>query len=129
MNKAVLGMLALFLLAGCAASGTSLLSQEQIAVERIDSRSGRIGYVWASRTDTGIRVHGSIRRFPPLRGPIPGHIDLSVVSPGGAIIEQRLVDYRRRSVKAREAQFSFEIVTALPPGTTLRLSHHAGSHG
>ncbi|WP_303908406.1 hypothetical protein [Thiohalomonas denitrificans] len=128
MKRAVLGAL-MCSLGACAAPGITLLSQNRIGLERIGSSTARIGYVFATENNTGIRLRGSVRRSPPLRGPIPGHIDLNVISPDGAPVEQKVVDYRIRNLHSREAHFSTVITTYLPPGTILRLRHHAGPHG
>ncbi len=127
MKRAVLGAL-MCSLGACAAPGTNPISQDRIGVERIDSSTAHIGYVFATENDTGIRVRGSVRRSPPLRGPIPGHIDLSIISPEGALVERKLVDYRRRDVHSREAHFSTLLTAEWPPGTTLRLRHHGKPH-
>ncbi len=128
MKRAISGAL-MCSLGACAAPGTTLLSQNRIGLERIDSSTARIGYVFATENNTALRLRGSVRRSPPLRGPIPGHIDFNVISPDGASVEQKLVDYRRRSLHSREAHFSTVVTTDLPPGTILRLRHHAGPHG
>lgn len=111
------------LMTGCAAYGKDLVDNNTVKVEKVSSRWAKVTRVMVNQDDAGIVVRGEVQRWPPMRGPIPGHLNLEIIGPDGQMLEENTVGYHRRSYKSRYATFSTKIGTPLPAGSTIRVTH------
>jgi len=117
-----LAILVTFFIAGCATTGRDLVRDNTVQIEKVSSRWATVRFVNVIQEDGEVRLRGELVRRPVGRGPIPGHIDLKVIDPDGATLEESIINYHRRSVKSRYAKF-YTVLKAAPPGSTIRVMH------
>jgi hypothetical protein len=106
------------------ATNPSLVTEEDVTIERVDSRSARIILAYLETSGTEMVLRGELQRRSPGRGPISGHLHIELIAPDGAVFKEASIGYKRLSVKSRIANFHIEI-----PGTpsdikTIRIVHH-----
>ena len=120
----------ILLLSGCASLNQGVyLDEKAVKVERIDSPHAKIGFVSIKEMDTITWIRGNVSRHTPMRGRVAGHLDVTVTTPDGKTIYDDTVSYKRKSAKARKAQFFLEIKSPLEKGTLVQIKHHYyGSH-
>ena len=112
-------------LSGCATINMGeYLDDKTVKIERIDSKHAKIGFVNIKRSDQETWIRGDIKPCIQTRGPIFGHLHVNVKSPDGKSIFNDTVDYKRRSVKARTAQFSVTLNLPIEDKSTITIKHH-----
>lgn len=127
LNKILYNLIILspLVITGCATNQQKeYLGQNNITIERVDSRRAHIGIVNVTEADKGIEIRGDIRRRSNLRGPIPGHMDIELISDDGQIISKSYTEYRRRNHKAKTAEFNLKLDTAPKENYIVRVAHH-----
>ncbi|MEW5756460.1 MAG: hypothetical protein AB1810_09150 [Pseudomonadota bacterium] len=126
--RSLLSILTIALLAGCASAGKDLVRDGTIEVEKVSSRQATITLVQVIQEGEEVLIRGQVQRRPIGRGPIPGHIDVELIEPGGGVLEKIHVGYHRRSAKSRYAEFHGTLKTTPPAGSTLKVIHDVRSH-
>jgi len=116
------------LLAGCA-TYTDPVREGNLSIERVSSQRADVGYVYVREESGKYRVRGTVKKRFSSRGPIPGHVHISLIDPAGEILSDTPVRYKRKSVKSRSADFHLQLASEPPTGSTLRVTHHRASHG
>ena len=116
------------LLAGCA-TYTDPVRKGSLSIERVSSQRADVGYVYVRDESGKYRVRGTVKKRFLSRGPIPGHVHITLIDPAGEILSDIPVRYMRKSVKSRSADFHLELASEPPTGSTLRVTHHPTSHG
>lgn len=120
----VTGSLAwIVVLSGCARN-TSLVKEEDVAIERVDSGSAHITRAYLKTSGTAMVLRGELQRRFPSRGPIPGHLHIELIASDGAAFKEATIGYRRMSVKSRIAKFHIEIPAVPSDIRTVRVIHH-----
>lgn len=117
------GLAGVMILSGCA-TNMSLVKEEDVAIERIDSRSARITRAYLQTSETAMVLRGELQRRFPSRGPIPGHLHIELVAPDGTAFKEATIGYRRMSVKSRIAKFHSEIPAVPSDVKKVRVIHH-----
>ena len=115
-------------LAGCA-TYTDPVREGGLSIERVSSQRAVVGYVYVRDESGKYRVRGTVKKRFLSRGPIPGHVHITLIDPDGEILSDTPVRYMRKSAKSRSADFHLELGPEPPTGSTLRVSHHPASHG
>lgn len=110
-------------LSGCAAN-TSLVKEEDVTIERVDSRSARISRTYLQTSDATMVLRGELQRRFPGRGPIPGHLHIELIAPDGVAFKEATIGYKRMSVKSRIAKFHIEIPGMPSDLRSVRVIHH-----
>lgn len=87
LRLAILALLTLFI-TGCASPA------RLIEVKNVPNEKWRITSVWVSETENGWRVSGRLNA-PNIFGLPDGHILVSILTEDGAIIDQKIANYRR----------------------------------
>lgn len=118
-----LAILITLFIAGCAATGRDLVRDNTVQIEKVSSRWATVRFVNVIQDDSEVTLRGEVVRRPVGRGPIPGHIDLEVIGPDGEIVKESVIEYHRRSVKARQATFYTTLKPAPAAGSTIRVTH------
>lgn len=117
-----------FGLSGCATTSNSV-GQEDIRLERISSQRAKVSYAYIASDDDSFAVRGHVTKRYVARGPIPGHLHVTVVDSAGAVLSDTPIRYMRKSAKSRKADFFLALPEVPPSGSTIRITHHATSHG
>ena len=91
-----------------------------ISIERVDSDKATIGHAYISNENI---LKGTITKKQSSRGPIPGHLHITLVDPQGNIMKEADVSYMRRKAKSLRAFFTAELPIDLSPGSTIRIAH------
>ena len=113
------------ILSGCATLNQGeYLDEKTIKVERIDSPHAKIGFVSIKKMDKVTWIRGDIKRRVPVRGPIFGHLDVTVTSPDGKTLFKDTVTFKRKSLKSKTAQFLIEIKSPILVGSNVSIKHH-----
>ncbi|MEZ5542941.1 MAG: hypothetical protein R3F42_13010 [Pseudomonadota bacterium] len=118
-----LAILATLFITGCATTGRDLVRDNTVQIEKVSSRWATVRSVNVVQEDGEVTLRGEVVRWPPVRGSIPGHIDLQVIGPDGEIVKEAVIEYHRRSVKARYATFHTTLKPATAAGSTIRVTH------
>ena len=109
---------------GCTTMGNDLTRDDTVKIEKISSKRGSIGLVSVSQKENEVTIRGEVKRRPPGRGYIPGHIDVEVLNASGTTMETIKIDYRQRSYRTRSARF-YSMLGMIPlSGSTVRVVHH-----
>jgi len=123
-TRAMIAIVTTFgILVGCVTTGSNLVHNGTVKIEKVSSAWGTIGFVNVIQEGEEVRLRGQVRRRPSGRGPIPGHIDLEVIGPEGNVLEKLVIDYDRPSPKSRYANFHAVLTATPPPGSTIRVTH------
>lgn len=105
----------------------TLAGSEQAAavkVESVDSVSVNITDANLRVSDSKVVLQGELRNRFPTRGPIPGHLQIELIAPGGKIFKKTTIGYRRLSIKSDIARFHLPIPVAPSSIDTIRITHH-----
>jgi len=84
--------LVLFLTTGSAlATSRDLVKDNIVTIERIASRYATVGKVSVQEIDSVVSVSGAVKKRTSYgRGPIPGHIDVEFIGPGGRTFVKKM---------------------------------------
>jgi len=125
-NRYISGLLiaVIALFGATACSTTSLVKEENnIAIERVDSEGANISHAYLTRTDNQLLLRGEIKRRFTGRGPIPGHLHITLIDPQGKVIKEADIGYSRRNIKSSIATFNTKLPVDLTPGSTVQITH------
>lgn len=112
------------LVTASACSTTKMVKEENsINIERIDSKVADISHAYLKRSDGQLILRGEVKRSSVGRGPIPGHLHITLIGPQGEMLKEANISYMRRNVKSSRAFFSTELPIDLPPGSTIKITH------
>lgn len=115
-------------LTGCS-THRSLVKEESVTVERVNSGSAKITRAILQTTKTTLVLWGELRRHFPSRRSIPGHLHIELIGHDGAVFKEIEVSYNRNSIKSRFAKFHLVIPSTLAEISRIRVVHHdAKSH-
>lgn len=78
-------------------------------------------------TNSHVTVSGSLHKRSHSRTAIPGHIDITFLSPNGEVLRELETDYHRPSINSRESTFSVKVPLLLADGSTVRIEHYRTS--
>jgi len=129
-----LGMLAV-VISGCTEPyRTDLVKSSVLNIEQ--QRTGKVYIAWsdAYKEDGGFVITGVLRRRDHVGGPIKTHVDITILSPDGTILDEaRSSDvYVSRRITGR-SYLSFERFKVRFPsipaqGSSVRVVSHSGRH-
>lgn len=86
----------------------------------------RLENVRVTSTNSKISIQGNLHTRT--RSIVPGHVDITFVSPDDKVLHTLQTDIRRRSLKSRDYHFHAEVPLVLPDGSTVRIVYHRRSH-
>lgn len=109
---------------GCASNSKDISRTQSFGIEKVSTEWTTISAVSVVQEGNKTVIRGEVRRRMGSRGPIGGHTDIKVVGPKGTILEEQSTKHHKRSIKARHADFVFELKTEPPAGSVIRLIHH-----
>ncbi|MBZ0070138.1 MAG: hypothetical protein K8I04_00185 [Gammaproteobacteria bacterium] len=124
MHGFLMILIAAVLVNGCATQGRDLVHDRTVTVESGPSPLATVRRVTVEQRGPDMEIRGEFSRRWPGRGPIPGHIDVSLIDRDGTALWEASLDYRRRSIKSRITVFHVKLEVEPPPGSTLRVLHH-----
>lgn len=132
LNTIVVTLLFLVVISGCSAvSRTDLVKRGVLNIER--QRTGKIYIVWSDEDGDGdgFVVTGVLRRRDHLGAPIKTHVDITILSPDGAVLDKaRSSDvYVSRRISGRGYPFDrFKVrFPSIPAqGSLVRVVSHIG---
>lgn len=112
------------LLTATACSTTNVVKEDSsIKIERVDSKAALVTHAYLSKTGDETILNGEIKRQGHGRGPIPGHLHVTLIDPQGNTIKEADISYIRRSTNSSTATFSTHLPIALQPGSTIKIMH------
>ena len=114
----------LFGLSACGTAPINIAREGTVNLEYSSSRNLHFSLVGIYRNEVGVLITGELHKRSHGRGSIPGHIDIEIISPDGAILAIKSTNYKRGSIKSRRSQFAVEILIDLPINSTVRIMHN-----
>ena len=134
MNTIIVTLLFLVVISGCTAvSRTDLVKSGVINIER--QRTGKVYIAWSDAYEDGdgFVVTGVLRRHDRLGGPIKTHVDITILSPDGTVLDKaRSSDVHvSRRISGRGYPFDrFKVrFPSIPAqGSVVRVVGHSGQH-
>ncbi len=122
MQKFLLVMFSMFalLVSGCASVQTKNAS---IDIEILPTAQIRIFNVTVKSTESNVIITGTLHKGSHGRSIIPGHIDITFLSPDNEVLQTVETKYRRSSLNSRDSTFKVEIPLELADGSTIRIQH------
>jgi len=121
--------LALLLIAavmtGCAGLQSSRDIVEGVNFDRVESDVAAVSNVYLHRTDSGMDLHGELKRKSSARGPIPGHLHVSLLDAQGNFLKGADIDYKRHNKQSNHSHFSIALPITMESGSTVRIAHMA----
>jgi len=120
-------------LSGCTAVRTDLADTGVLSLEK--QRDGKVYIAWSSayKHDDGLVIRGVLRRHDHVGNAIKAHVDVTVLSPDGQVIDTarssevyvpRRITGRGQSLKRFTVHFS----NPPPHGSLVRMTSHSGPH-
>lgn len=107
---------------GCASS-VDLVREGRVTVERVSSRQAKVSRVYVDQIDSRIRIYGELTRLPSASRMVPGHVEVELVGPEGALIAKTDDTYHRKDKRYRRLWFLTELSAIAPAGSRLRVVH------
>ncbi|MCU7845197.1 MAG: hypothetical protein KZQ93_15315 [Candidatus Thiodiazotropha sp. (ex Monitilora ramsayi)] len=119
----------LLAISACASlSGNMQESTHQINIDKIDSRSTKIGMVSLQPEETGLWVRGEVARKIPMRGPIFGHVHIDVFGENATKLVSLIANHQRPNRQALNARFSKQIPVEPDRVKRVEITHHPDRH-
>ena len=120
-------------ISGCAANRVDLVDSGFLTLEK--QAAGKVYVAWsdAYEREDGFVVTGVLRRSDRVGSPIKAHVDVTVLSPDGRVVDTarsgdvyvpRRITGRGQSFK----RFSVHFSSKPPRGSTVRVVSHSGPH-
>ena len=112
----------------CASNSVNLLKDGTLKLEPISSGGYYLSKVHVNQVDEGLEITGKIKRrsYAGIGG---GHVDITIVSPEGEVLEKlstfyvpRMIPTRR--MHTRESRFEVRLQTIPPTGSKVRVAYH-----
>ena len=97
--------------------------KNDINIERVDSKGANINHAYLINTGDKLSLRGEVKRRFTGRGPIPGHLHITLIDPQGKVIKEADISYMRRNVKSSIATFNTKLPVDLTPGSTVQITH------
>ena len=110
----------LILLNGCTGVPAK---KENVNIEIEASRQIRISNVIVRSTESYAIVTGKLHKRRHGRTVIPGHLDITFLSPDGGVLQTVETRYRRFSRNARGSKFKVEVPIEIEEKSTVRVEH------
>ena len=135
INITVVSLLLLVVISGCtAANRTDLVKSGVLNIEQ--QRTGKAYIAWsdAYEEDGGFVITGVLRRRDQVGGPIKTHVDITILSPDGTVLDEaRSSDvYVSRRITGRSylsfKRFKVRFPSVPAKGSLVRLASHSGKH-
>lgn len=116
----------LMLFGTTACSMTGLVKEESnVTIERVDSQKANISHAYLTRSGDKLILRGNIKRRFTGRGPIPGHLHITLINSQDEVIKEADIGYMRRSTKSSIADFNTILPEDLAPGSKIKITHFA----
>ena len=107
-----------------ACTTTNLVKGENdIRIERVDSKGATISHAYLSQSGDQLSLRGEVKRRGHGRGPIPGHLHVTLIDSQGQVIKEADISYIRRNVKSSIATFSTKLPIELASGSKVKITH------
>ena len=115
----------------CMALSGNLYATESPVFERVNSKSARVGHLFAQTNESGLTLNGYISKSFNRRGRIPGHLHVDIYDDNGDVVYSNIAKYHRHKAKARQSHFVEKIVIDQNQASTIRVIHHdlSNRHG
>ncbi len=134
LSVAILGLVMITInFMGCAANQIDLVDTGALNLEK--QREGKVYIAWTSvyKQDGGLVISGVLRRHDHVGNAIKTHVDVTVLSPDGRVIDTARSNevYVPRRITGRGQSFKrFTVhLPNLPPrGSLIRMTSHSGPH-
>ena len=122
ISSLFIAVIALFGATACSTTGLEK-KENDINIVGVDSKGASIRHAYFIRTDDQLFVRGEVKRHMTGRGPIPGHLHITLIDPQGKVIKEADIGYIRHNVKSSIADFNAKLPVDLAPGSTVQITH------
>ena len=115
-----------FALTGCVASQNDLVRSGRITVQREQSELFDVLMPSVSRDGDSMVVSGRLLRRTQDMGPLPGHLDIAVLSTDGRLLKEATANWFPISVPLhgpRDASYTVRFSGLPPEGSVVRIVH------
>lgn len=120
-NSLLLAVIILFTVNACTTNAVK--NEFGIKIEKIDSSSAKIRHVYLTDYDDHMMIRGTLERHPSGRGPIHGHLHISLINPQGKALQEADISYMRKHHTSSTATFSAKLPVKLMPGSIIKITH------
>lgn len=112
----------------CASNCVNLLKDGTLKLETISSRGYYISKVHANQVNDELEITGKVKRRS-YSGTGGGHVDITIISPDGEVLEKLSTFYVPRMIPSRrmhtrESRFEVRLPTIPPTGSKVRVAYH-----
>ncbi len=127
MRRYFFGVISLFALLVSASNGNQV-NKANVNIEIFTTPQIRIFNVTVKAVQSNVIVTGKLHKRSHSRTVIPGHIDITFLSPDNEMLQTIETKYSRASLKSRDSTFIVEIPLELEDGSTVRVEHFRKSN-
>lgn len=120
-NSLLLAVITLLTVNAC--TSNTVKSEHGIKIERVNSSNAKIRHVYLTDTDDQMMIRGTLKRHSSGRGPIAGHLHITLLNPQGKVLKEADISYMRRHRKSSISHFSTKLPMKLMPGSTIKITH------
>ncbi len=118
---------------GCATGRVNLVDAGVVTLEK--QAAGKVYVAWSSahECEDGLVITGVLRRSDRTGSPIRAHVDVTVISPDGRVVNTACSNHvyvpRRRTGRGQSLQrFKVQLPDIPPRGSSVRLVSRSGRH-
>lgn len=118
-----------FLLFGCASiSDKASITNQDVTIRNVNSNLATINQVDVKSSPAGTIIHGKLRKKYLARGPVPGHLDITITRPDGTVQYKGVMDYMRNNRKSAYSNFSVSLDAGLVKNSVILIKHHESAN-
>lgn len=117
-------------LGGCALSRPGMTVENSVALDIVPTAVASVSEARAVQNGEDLIISGKVKKYH--RFLLPGHVDIVVCDPQGAVIAQetpRLTGYASKRGGVKEGRFSARLRLTPPEGSAVHVKYHAPSSG
>lgn len=103
---------------------SSLMANNHVVIERINSNSARIGHVYLDYNDDHIVVNGKLNKSFGRRGKIHGHLHIEAYDDSGSKMFESVTSYHRHRRNSRSSHLIQKIPINNKDVSIIKLIHH-----
>lgn len=115
------------LLSGCA-TFPDPVSERSLDLERVSSQRAKVSYLYVKQQADTFVVRGKVQKRFKYRGPMPGHVHITLIAPTGEVLVESPVSYMQKGATSRSVDFELQLPVEPPVGSTLRATHPPSRH-
>jgi hypothetical protein len=116
----IASMFSVIILSACS---TNAIKQNEMTIELVNSSDAIITRSDIQTKNAVMLLKGQVKRSFPGRYPVPGYLQIELVGDDGRVLKSTNITHKRKSIKARYAEFSVPLPDKMEKVNFIRITH------